>query len=277
MFKKILITIVRGYQRFISPLFPPSCRYYPTCSHYTVEAIEKHGAFKGGIMGVARILRCNPFVQGGVDHVPNHFTIRRNPDEKNLLYGLNLDAPEDTIERNKQIEELYEKYKADVIVYNERPSAVDVLKGIVDIEEKSLELLPQEYLKELKNSMTSESSSTKNTVNFQFVEVLRNERSEQYFGELDLHTVIAHALFDKGHEERIGVLLEEEEGIVETNSFLLYRAFKKEYGMTEEELETKDQALFDYLLLLQEEKDGISAEEWLEKREEEKKAKNYEG
>ncbi|WP_277630768.1 membrane protein insertion efficiency factor YidD [Atopococcus tabaci] len=78
--KKILIAIVRGYQKAISPLFPPSCRYYPTCSTYTVQALEKHGALKGALMGTARILRCNPFVRGGVDKVPDRFTLKRNPD-----------------------------------------------------------------------------------------------------------------------------------------------------------------------------------------------------
>lgn len=76
--KKVLISAVKGYQKAISPLFPPTCRYYPTCSHYTVEAIEKHGAAKGTMMGTARILRCHPFVKGGVDKVPDHFSLKRN-------------------------------------------------------------------------------------------------------------------------------------------------------------------------------------------------------
>jgi len=56
----ILLSIIKGYQKGISPLFPPSCRYYPTCSHYAVDAIEKHGAAKGSLMGAARIMRCHP-------------------------------------------------------------------------------------------------------------------------------------------------------------------------------------------------------------------------
>jgi hypothetical protein len=78
LMKNILISLVRGYQRFISPLFPPSCRYYPTCSSYTIEAIQVHGAAKGSLMGLARILRCHPFVKGGVDYVPKKFTLKRN-------------------------------------------------------------------------------------------------------------------------------------------------------------------------------------------------------
>ncbi|MGT2924642.1 membrane protein insertion efficiency factor YidD [Streptococcus caviae] len=75
--KKLLIAPVRFYQKFISPFFPSSCRYRPTCSAYMIEAIEKHG-LKGVLMGMARILRCHPFVKGGQDPVPDHFTLRRN-------------------------------------------------------------------------------------------------------------------------------------------------------------------------------------------------------
>ncbi|MGT2950482.1 membrane protein insertion efficiency factor YidD [Streptococcus cuniculi] len=72
----ILIGLVRFYQRFISPLFPPSCRYQPTCSSYMIEALQKHG-LKGFLMGMARILRCHPFVPGGKDPVPEHFSLKR--------------------------------------------------------------------------------------------------------------------------------------------------------------------------------------------------------
>lgn len=76
--KKVLITGIKGYQKGISPLFPPTCRYYPTCSSYAIEAIERHGALKGTVMGTARILRCHPFVKGGYDPVPAKFTLKRN-------------------------------------------------------------------------------------------------------------------------------------------------------------------------------------------------------
>ena len=59
--KKILIALIRFYQKAISPARPPCCRYYPTCSAYAVEAIEKYGALKGGWLAFRRILRCNPF------------------------------------------------------------------------------------------------------------------------------------------------------------------------------------------------------------------------
>lgn len=76
--KWLLVKGVKGYQKYISPLTPPSCRYEPTCSHYAIEALEKHGAIKGSLMAVGRICRCHPFVKGGVDPVPDYFTLRRN-------------------------------------------------------------------------------------------------------------------------------------------------------------------------------------------------------
>ncbi|WP_179395204.1 membrane protein insertion efficiency factor YidD [Lacticaseibacillus absianus] len=83
--RRVLEGVVRVYQRFISPLIPPSCRYYPTCSTYMIQALRKHGALKGTVMGLARILRCNPLVPGGLDPVPDFFTVRRNPDpQKNM-------------------------------------------------------------------------------------------------------------------------------------------------------------------------------------------------
>lgn len=75
---KLLIGLVNVYKKFISPILPPTCRYYPTCSTYMIDALKKHGAILGLIMGISRIIRCNPFVKGGVDPVPDYFTLRRN-------------------------------------------------------------------------------------------------------------------------------------------------------------------------------------------------------
>ncbi len=61
--------MIRFYQKNISPIKKPCCRFYPTCSEYAVEAIEKYGALKGSLMAVWRILRCNPFCKGGYDPV----------------------------------------------------------------------------------------------------------------------------------------------------------------------------------------------------------------
>ena len=65
-----LVLLIRGYQVAISPLLPASCRYYPSCSAYAVEAIEKHGALRGGWLAMKRIGRCHPFRPGGYDPVP---------------------------------------------------------------------------------------------------------------------------------------------------------------------------------------------------------------
>ena len=68
--KKLIIKSIRFYQKKISPLFGPRCRYYPTCSQYAVEAVERFGAFKGSILAIFRLLRCNPLFPGGYDPVP---------------------------------------------------------------------------------------------------------------------------------------------------------------------------------------------------------------
>jgi putative membrane protein insertion efficiency factor len=68
--KTLLLTLLRGYKWAISPFLPPACRYVPTCSDYAVEAIERHGAFRGSAMAIWRVLRCHPFVRGGYDPVP---------------------------------------------------------------------------------------------------------------------------------------------------------------------------------------------------------------
>lgn len=65
-----LILPIRGYQRFISPLTPPSCRLYPSCSSYAVESITVHGPVKGFLLASWRLLRCNPWNRGGIDPVP---------------------------------------------------------------------------------------------------------------------------------------------------------------------------------------------------------------
>ena len=66
----ILISFIYLYRKLISPLFPPTCRFYPTCSAYSLEAIKKYGPFKGLYMSVRRILKCHPFNKGGYDPVP---------------------------------------------------------------------------------------------------------------------------------------------------------------------------------------------------------------
>lgn len=67
--KEFLVFLVKFYRKNISPLKRPCCRFYPSCSEYTLEALEKYGVLKGGFMAIKRILRCNPFNEGGYDPV----------------------------------------------------------------------------------------------------------------------------------------------------------------------------------------------------------------
>ena len=67
--KKIAVSVLRFYKKHISPALPNSCRFYPTCSEYAIEAINKYGILKGSIISIYRILRCNPFNKGGYDPV----------------------------------------------------------------------------------------------------------------------------------------------------------------------------------------------------------------
>ncbi len=68
--RRVVLLILRLYKALISPLLPPACRFYPSCSQYAAQAIEKHGVLRGGILAAKRFARCHPFNPGGVDPVP---------------------------------------------------------------------------------------------------------------------------------------------------------------------------------------------------------------
>jgi hypothetical protein len=68
--RAIIVFLLRAYKRVISPLLPPACRFYPTCSEYTMEAVSRHGVLKGLLLGLKRLSRCHPFHAGGLDPVP---------------------------------------------------------------------------------------------------------------------------------------------------------------------------------------------------------------
>ncbi len=70
LFKLLFINFIKIYQRFVSPFFPSSCKFSPSCSKYGIEAITKYGVLKGSVLTVKRILKCNPWSKGGYDPIP---------------------------------------------------------------------------------------------------------------------------------------------------------------------------------------------------------------
>ncbi|HEV8151111.1 MAG TPA: membrane protein insertion efficiency factor YidD [Gemmatimonadales bacterium] len=68
--RRLAMILIRAYQRIVSPALPPACRFSPSCSQYTLEAIERHGILRGGWLGARRLVRCHPFNPGGFDPVP---------------------------------------------------------------------------------------------------------------------------------------------------------------------------------------------------------------
>ncbi len=70
LFKLLIINLIKIYQRFVSPFFPSSCKFSPSCSKYGIEAINKYGVLKGSVITIKRILKCNPWSKGGYDPIP---------------------------------------------------------------------------------------------------------------------------------------------------------------------------------------------------------------
>lgn len=70
MIRSVMLFLIRGYQLILSPLIGKNCRFHPTCSAYTYEAVERYGPARGALLGLRRLLRCHPFHEGGIDPVP---------------------------------------------------------------------------------------------------------------------------------------------------------------------------------------------------------------
>lgn len=83
--KYICVLLIRFYQMFISPLTPPSCRFYPTCSQYALEAISRFGVLKGGWLAIRRLLKCHPFHRGGYDPVPEKYSVKGHDEDLKMV------------------------------------------------------------------------------------------------------------------------------------------------------------------------------------------------
>lgn len=86
MAAKPLVLLIKGYQRFVSPFLPPSCRFYPSCSAYAVEALTVHGVLRGSWLTVRRLLRCGPWHPGGLDPVPPRRDRDQDPGNHTVLH-----------------------------------------------------------------------------------------------------------------------------------------------------------------------------------------------
>ncbi|TQO20002.1 hypothetical protein FB472_1608 [Rhodoglobus vestalii] len=86
--RNLLVVLLRGYRAVISPLYGDVCRYYPSCSHYTLQAIQQHGVVRGFWLGTRRILRCHPWAEGGIDDIP----ARRNDRYQITRFGFVISA-----------------------------------------------------------------------------------------------------------------------------------------------------------------------------------------
>lgn len=247
MMKKILMKLIRFYQKHISPATQPTCRYHPTCSSYALEAVDKHGALKGGIMSSARILRCNPFVEGGVDKVPDYFTVRRNPENIGEQYLPNYLLPVDS-EIKSEIQELIKKHKEQLIISKKLPDPLKILKELADLEELSIQDLKNEFLEE-------------ELVYLEDIQVLPKSLSENYaYFTLSNHPINKKYLetihsYDQGIQlgEDHPLLVVEKTGIWYTNLPILMNHFLIHRGVTEEDLENNSYYLWMVLKAIEDE------------------------
>lgn len=236
--KKILMKIIRFYQKNISPATQPSCRYHPTCSSYALEAVDKHGALKGGIMGSARILRCNPFVEGGVDKVPDYFTLRRNPEnigEQHLPeYLLSVDS-----ETKVEIGDLLGKYKEKLVISEKLPDSLAIVQELVDLEKLKVGDFKNEfsenelvYLEDIRvlPSLTNEE--------FRYFTLSKHPKNKEYLKKVQSYD--EGIVLGKDHP----LLVLEKTGIWYTNLPKLMNDFLINRGVTEEDLKNSSYHLW---------------------------------
>lgn len=236
--KKLLMKIIRLYQKYISPATQPTCRYHPTCSSYALKAINKHGAFKGSLMGSARILRCNPFVEGGVDTVPDYFTMRRNPENigeqyvPDYLLSVNL-------ETKKEINKLLGKYKEKLIISEELPNSLTILQNLVDLEKLKIEDLRKEFSEDefeyLKDIQILPSSGDSHFKYFTLSEDLKNKEYVSNIQAYDEGILL-------GEDYPLVVL--EDYGVWYTNLPILMDRFLINRGVTEKDFKNESYHLW---------------------------------
>lgn len=236
--KKILTGPIRFYQKYISPNTPPSCRYHPTCSSYALEAIEKHGMIKGGIMGTARIIRCNPFVKGGVDEVPDHFTIFRNPENVDDEYIPEFLMPVDK-EAQKRMDSLMKTYKEELKISQQLPTSLTILQQLADIEKLSPEKIKKEFSKEELNLLVDiEIFPNLATDDYQYFTLPKTKKNEFYLKEVENF----NPDLEIGSEYPLVVI--EKTGIWYTNMPILAQKFLVTRGVTETDIENKSYHLW---------------------------------
>lgn len=231
------MNMIRFYQKHISPATQPTCRYHPTCSTYALEAVDKHGALKGGIMGTARILRCNPFVEGGVDRVPDYFTLKRNPANIGEPYipDYLLSDPES----KKEIRRLLEEYGEEVTISANLVAPLEVIREIVDLKELPIDELKKEFTQEelaYLQDMRVFPEMTK--TEYRYYTLLPSPKNDPYLQEV-------HA-YDEGLTlgEDYPLIILEETAVWYTNLPRLMNAYLIKRGVTEADVENKSYYLW---------------------------------
>lgn len=231
--KKLVTEPIRFYQKHISPHTPPSCRYHPTCSTYALQAVEKHGAVKGSVMGLARIFRCNPFVEGGVDEVPDYFTVRRNPDNIDDFY-----VPEFMMPANKEAQErskeLLEKYEEELKVFEQLPSSLEILQQIADVQVLSVADIEEHFTEdELDELVDSEIFPDLESDDFQYYTLKETAKNKDYLEVVEPYDA------DLAIGADLPLVVLEKPGIWYTNLPKLGRDFVIRRGVTADDIENK--------------------------------------
>ena len=244
--KKIITGPIRFYQKHISPATPPSCRYHPTCSTYALQAVEKHGAAKGGIMGLARILRCNPFVEGGVDEVPDYFTVCRNPDNIDDLY-----IPEHLIPVDKETREnlvcLLDRYEDQLLVYEKLPSALQTLQKIVNSQELTVSDIEAYFSKaDLDYLEEIEIFPDLGADVYHYFTLKKSEENDSYLAEVEPY------FEDTDLGTKLPLIVLEKTGLWYTNLPKLARDFLVSRGVTSQDIENRSYHLWLVLKALEE-------------------------